>query len=91
MRNIFGAIAFLALAQAAQAAPQTFPLTVTDGRMSGAGAQIIRAQLPSAQFILYGEDHGFADLPIILRALHARHGRWASDILWKKWDRFPRA
>ncbi len=74
MRNIFGAIAFLALAQAAQAAPQTFPLTVTDGRMSGAGAQIIRAQLPSAQFILYGEDHGFADSPIILRAI-AREAR----------------
>jgi hypothetical protein len=50
-------------------APQTFPLTITDGRISGPGAQIIRAQLPSAQFILFGEDHGFADSPIILHAI----------------------
>jgi hypothetical protein len=44
-------------------------LTITDGRMSGPGAEIIRAQLPTAQFILFGEDHGFADSPIVLHAI----------------------
>lgn len=50
-------------------APQLFLFAITDGHLSGPGAEIIRAQLSSAQFILYGEDHGFADSPIILRAI----------------------
>lgn len=69
MRKILSALALLAFVQSAQAAPASFALTVTDGKMSGPGAEILRAELPKAQFILYGEDHGFADSPIVLRAI----------------------
>jgi hypothetical protein len=70
MRKTIFAFAFLALAQSATAAPLTYLLAVSpDGKLSGAGAEIIRRELPSAQFILYGEDHGFADSPIVLRAI----------------------
>lgn len=69
MRKILSALALLTLVQSAQAAPATFALTVTDGKMGGPGAEILRAELPKAQFILYGEDHGFADSPIVLRAI----------------------
>ncbi len=44
------------------------------GKLAGAGADLIRAELPQAQFILWGEDHGFADSPIVLRAI-AREAR----------------
>jgi hypothetical protein len=57
-----------------EAAPQTFPLSVENGKLSGPGGEMIRAQLAGAQFILYGEDHGFADSPIVLRAI-ARDAR----------------
>jgi len=49
--------------------PQTLALEVKDGKLSGAGAEMIRSELAKAQFILFGEDHGFADSPIILRAI----------------------
>ncbi len=64
-------VAFLFIMQpsVADAAPQSFALDVKDGKLSGPGGEIIRAQLPNAQFILYGEDHGFADSPIVLRAI----------------------
>ena len=52
-----------------QASPQTLPLSIKDGKLAGAGGEMIRAELPKAQFILFGEDHGFADSPIILRAI----------------------
>lgn len=51
------------------APPQVYPLEMKDGKLSGAGANMIRAELPKAQFILWGEDHGFADSPIVLRAI----------------------
>ncbi len=57
-----------------QAAPRTFPLELKDGKLAGAGGEMIRAELAKAQFILFGEDHGFADSPIILRAI-AREAR----------------
>ncbi len=53
----------------AHAAPLSFALDVKDGKLVGPGADIIRAELAKAQFILYGEDHGFADSPIVLRAI----------------------
>jgi hypothetical protein len=56
------------------APPQVLPLEIRDGKLTGAGAELIRAQLPTAQFILWGEEHGFADSPIVLRAL-AREAR----------------
>lgn len=64
----------LGLINAAVAAPATYDVTIERGRLSGPGAKILRDVLPSAQFILYGEDHGFADSPILLRAL-ARDAR----------------
>ena len=66
--------AFALAASPAIAAPQTFALDIQDGRLTGPGAEILRADLPKAQFILYGEDHGFADSAIVLRAL-ARDAR----------------
>ena len=56
------------------AAPKVFPLQITEGKLTGAGADLIGAELPRAQFILWGEDHGFADSPIVLRAI-AREAR----------------
>lgn len=69
MRGIWTAIAFVLLTHVAEATPASFALNVTNGKLAGPGAEILRAELPNAQFILYGEDHGFADSPIILRAL----------------------
>ena len=71
-RTLFAAtLAALAISiQPGQAAPQVFALGVDDhGGLSGPGGEILLARLPDAQFILYGEDHGFADSPIVLRAL----------------------
>ena len=51
------------------AAPQFYPLGLKDGKLVGTGADLIRAELSTAQFILWGEDHGFADSAILLRAL----------------------
>lgn len=49
-------------------------MTLTDGKLAGEGAGILLAELPDAQFILVGEDHGFADSPEIALAL-AREAR----------------
>jgi hypothetical protein len=80
MGNFLSALALLALLQSAHAdesapspppapAPTTYALTVSDGKLGGPGSQVLRSQLPNAQFILFGEDHGFADSPILLRAI----------------------
>lgn len=39
--------------------------------LAGPGAEAIRAQIDSAQFIAIGEDHGFAEAPLLLAALAA--------------------
>lgn len=49
-------------------------MRLEDGALIGEGAELLRAGLPSAQFILIGEDHGFADPPEIALAL-AREAR----------------
>lgn len=64
----------LSTRSASAATPQVLPLAIKDGKLTGAGADMIRADLPQAQFILWGEDHGFADSPIVLRAI-AREAR----------------
>ena len=77
MGKLLSALALVALLQSAHAgestdapaAPVTFALTVSDGKLAGPGSEVLRSQLPNAQFILFGEDHGFADSPILLRAL----------------------
>jgi hypothetical protein len=74
MRRLLLAMMLAFAASPALAAPQTYFLGIADGRLIGPGAAILRAQLRNAQFILYGEDHGFADSPIVLRAL-ARDSR----------------
>jgi hypothetical protein len=71
---IFSATVLLAAAVLAEAAPQSLSLEVKDGKLACPGAEIIRAELAKAQFILCGEDHGFADSPIVLRAI-AREAR----------------
>jgi hypothetical protein len=68
------ALIVVALPFSTEAAPQTFPLKLEDGKLAGAGADILRAEIARAQFILFGEDHGFADSPIVLRAI-AREAR----------------
>src|SRR5450432_2536894 len=66
---VVSAFIFLSSPGWAQGAPQTLPLEVKDGKLAGPGGEMIRAELLKAQFILYGEDHGFADSPIVLRAI----------------------
>ena len=67
-------IVVLSLTALAEAAPQTLSLGLKTENSTGPGADVIRAELPKAQFILWGEDHGFADSAIILRAI-AREAR----------------
>src|SRR3954466_14686112 len=62
-------LAAIASCEIACAAPQTFPLKIADGKLDGPGAAIIREELRTAQFILFGEDHGFADSPVLARAI----------------------
>lgn len=45
--------------------------------LSGPGAELLRAEIEDAQFIAIGEDHGYADAPVLLAALAtegAEHG-----------------
>jgi hypothetical protein len=54
----------------ALAQPLSYTLDVSnDGDLTGSGADILHGEIAKAQFILWGEDHGFADSPIVLRAL----------------------
>lgn len=62
-------LTILFVAAASSHAAEILPLELKDGKLSGPGADAIRQQLPNAQFILWGEDHGFADSPILLRAI----------------------
>jgi hypothetical protein len=47
------------------------PLSIHDGRLAGAGGDILRAALTSAQFVVLGEDHGIAQIPALGAALCA--------------------
>jgi hypothetical protein len=49
--------------------PKTLALEVKQGNLAGPGAELIRSELAKAQFVLFGEEHGFADSPILLRAI----------------------
>jgi hypothetical protein len=51
------------------AAPPVHPMRLDGGVLTGPGAELILGDVPSAQFILVGEDHGFADPPDIALAL----------------------
>ena len=68
------ATAFVSMPVAAQesAAIPSSPImsmTMVDGALNGEGADAIIAHIKGAQFILVGEDHGFADSPEIAAAL----------------------
>lgn len=84
---------------AAPAAPPLLAMKLENGALTGPGAQALLARLPKAQFVLIGEEHGFADTPRLALAL-ARAGRkyglthhvvetgplseeWAGDVLRK--------
>lgn len=58
----------------AHSATALYSLELKDGKLTGPGADLLRTELTQAQFILWGEDHGMADSPILLRAL-AREAR----------------
>jgi hypothetical protein len=59
----------------AELAKHAVPITVTADGLSGAGADSIHAAIKRSQFILIGEDHGFADLDWltghVFRAAHS--------------------
>jgi hypothetical protein len=65
---------FARIAGAAVPSPQTLALKLEDGKLAGSGAEVIKGELAKAQFVLFGEEHGFADSPIVLRAI-AREAR----------------
>jgi hypothetical protein len=70
MNRLFVLGALLAgVSRLSAAAPQTLALEIKDGKIAGAGADVIRNELAKAQFLLWGEEHGFADSPIVLRAI----------------------
>lgn len=46
-------------------------IAVKDGKLSGPGADVLRAALAEAQFVLMGEDHGVAKIPEFGAALCA--------------------
>lgn len=64
-----GCLALAAGSAAASPPPQTLPIEIKDGKLGGPGGEMIRGELAKAQFILWGEEHGFADSPIVLRAV----------------------
>ena len=45
------------------------PIAVRDGRLEGAGADVIRAAMKAAPFVLIGEDHGLAEIPAFSSAV----------------------
>ena len=44
-------------------------MQLVDGDLVGAGADLLRAKMPTSQFVMIGEEHGFADSPEIALAL----------------------
>lgn len=57
------------LCSIAQAGLQTYTLEVHGAKLDGSGAAVLNEEIARSQFILYGEDHGFADSAIVLRAI----------------------
>lgn len=50
---------------------EILPIQFDAAGMSGAGGERLKSELPDAQFVAVGEDHGFADPPLLARALAA--------------------
>jgi hypothetical protein len=67
---MYGILLAALIGTQALAAPQTYALTIArDGGLGGEGATVLKDEIGRAQFILWGEDHGFADSAIVLRAI----------------------
>lgn len=47
------------------------PIAFADGRFSGAGWDLIVEQGRAAEFVLLGEDHGMAEIPVLAREMFA--------------------
>jgi len=68
--SMVAALAALVAAVRAEGPPKSFEqMSLENGALAGPGAKLLLDRLPSAQFILVGEDHGFADSPEIALAL----------------------
>jgi hypothetical protein len=48
-----------------------YPLTVTNGKLDGKGATLLRTAITAANFVMLGEDHGIAQIPALGSALCA--------------------
>lgn len=63
---------------AATLAAHSWPIGVADGRLVGAGAQVLLDDAADAQFVLLAEAHNNRDIPplttALFRALHEAHG-----------------
>src|SRR5690349_21393202 len=53
---------------------RAMPLRIASSGLSGAGAEFLIAQATASQFVLIGEDHGFADTPRFAQGLQASLG-----------------
>lgn len=55
------------------------PIAVRDGRLEGAGAEVLRTAMAATPYVLIGEDHGLAEVPefsaAVFRELAARGTR----------------
>lgn len=49
---------------------QRYELQLADGKLSGAGADLLYKEATAGQFVLVGEDHGLAELPRFTAALY---------------------
>lgn len=67
--SIAGAAPAAAQDKTSAAAPPLHKMRLEGGVLTGPGADMMLGRLSSAQFILVGEDHGFADPPAIALAL----------------------
>ena len=58
------------LVLSAEAAPATYPFDIgRNGEITGQGASVLRPEIARAQFVLYGQDEGYADAAVVLRAI----------------------
>ena len=69
MKIILTALTLFAACAASAAAQPVHSMRLESGALTGPSADVILADIPAAQFILVGEDHGFADPPEIALAL----------------------
>lgn len=53
---------------------RAMPLRIASAGLSGSGAEFLLTQAAASQFVLLGEDHGFADTPQFARGLQASLG-----------------